>query len=367
MTENAAIVVDAARLETLAANLFAAVGVDAETARIVAQALVEADLEGQRSHGVMLIEMYIDRLLNGSVSLAAKPDIVEDNAACLVLDGKHALGHVIGDQAMDLACGRAQDFGLGAVAVRNGFHFGTARRFALQAAQRGLIGIAMCNTRPLMPAPGGAERLVGNNPMAIALPVSGETPAVLDMATSEAAMGKIRMADKAGEAIPATWASDAAGTPTTDPAEAIEGMLLPAAGPKGFGLSFMIDLLCGGLSGGNWGDGIEPLYGNPAVPYGCAHFFLAIDPGHFGSGGDFAKTAQAAIDRIHDAGTAPGTDRLYAPGEPEWTRRKQANGQLELDETTAAALAGLAETHNVALGGLRLTPLTDEDLEHAQA
>ena len=123
-----------------------------------------------------------------------------------MLDAGNALGHLIGDQAIGLAIDRAQRFGAGIVAVRHGFHFGTARRYAIQAAERGCIGIVMCNTRPLMPAPGGAERVVGNNPIAIAVPSDGSLPIVLDMATSEAAMGKIRLAEKAGQAIPPSWA-----------------------------------------------------------------------------------------------------------------------------------------------------------------
>ena len=139
----------------------------------------------------------------------------------------------------------------------------------------------MCNTRPLMPAPGGAERVVGNNPIAIALPTDGEIPIVLDMATSEAAMGKIRMAEKANETIPPTWAVTAQGMPTTDPSEAIAGMLLPAAGAKGFGLSFLIDLMCGLLSQGATGSQVRPLYGDFSVPYDCSHLFIAIDVAHF--------------------------------------------------------------------------------------
>ena len=107
------------------------------------------------------------------------------------------------DQAIRIAVERARRYGAGIVAVRHGFHFGTARRYAIQAAEADCVGIAMCNTRPLMPAPGGAERLVGNNPIAIAVPADGPIPIVLDMATSEAAMGKIRMAEKAGQTHPA--------------------------------------------------------------------------------------------------------------------------------------------------------------------
>ncbi|MGC1824597.1 MAG: Ldh family oxidoreductase, partial [Pseudolabrys sp.] len=245
-----AITIAADQLSALVARLFTAAGVPDTGARTVAGALVDADLEGQSSHGVMLVEMYLDRIRKGSVSLKQAGEIVSDKGATVVLDAHNALGHLTGDQAIKIAVERARRFGAGLVAVRHGFHFGTARRFALKAADEDCIGIVMCNTRPLMPAPGGAERVVGNNPIAIAVPSDGPAPIVLDMATSEAAMGKIRMAEKAGEKIPGTWAVKADGSATTDPTEAISGMLLPASGPKGFGLAFLIDLLCGVLSGG---------------------------------------------------------------------------------------------------------------------
>src|SRR6185437_11461700 len=208
--------------------------------------------------------------------------VVSDKGATVVLDARHVLGHLTGNQSIEMAVERARRFGVGIVAVRHGFHFGTARRFAVQAAEADCFGIVMCNTRPLMPAPGGAERLVGNNPIAIAVPSNGPSPIVLDMATSEAAMGKIRMAEKAGQEIPETWAVRADGSMTTDPAEAIAGMLLPASGPKGFGLAFMIDLLCGVLSGGATGSAVQPLYGNASTPYDSSHLFIAIDIAHFG-------------------------------------------------------------------------------------
>jgi LDH2 family malate/lactate/ureidoglycolate dehydrogenase len=198
----------------------------------------------------MLVDMYIDRIRRGSVSIKETAALISERDAAVVLDAGHALGQLTGEQAMDVAIERAKRFGVAVAAVRHGFHFGAARHYAQQAAGAGCIGIAMCNTRPLMPAPGGAERLVGNNPLAIASPVDGPAPIVLDMATSEAAMGKIRLAAKAGEAIPANWAVASDGLPTTDAAQAIAGMLLPAGGAKGFGLAFVIDLICGLLSGG---------------------------------------------------------------------------------------------------------------------
>src|SRR5262249_42751176 len=161
-----------------------------------------------------------------------------------------------------------------AVAVRNAFHFGAAGFWARRIAAAGCVGIAAANTRPLMPAPGGAAPVTGNNPIAFAAPSgvgpSGAEPIVTDVSWSAATMGKIRLAQAAGEPIPSGWACDADGNPTTDPAAAIKGMLLPAAGPKGFVMAMMVDLLCGGLSSGAIGDEVRPLYGDPAVPYRCA-------------------------------------------------------------------------------------------------
>nr|MCU0890064.1 Ldh family oxidoreductase [Rubritepida sp.] len=230
--------------------MLAKLGVPAEGARVTADALVAADLEGVGSHGVMLLPLYAERLLAGSVAKAGAGTVAHDGGSAVVIDAGNALGQVTSRQAVDLLRSRAPRHGLASVAVRNGFHFGAAGYWARLLADAGLVGIAMCNTRPLMPPPGGAERLVGNNPLAMAMPSEGGEPLVLDMALSASAMGKIRLAASAGRAIPEGWAVDADGRPTTDPAAAIKGMLLPAAGPKGFGLAMMIDLLCGGLSGG---------------------------------------------------------------------------------------------------------------------
>ena len=267
MIQTSGTTVPAARLTALAARLFVAAGISEQSAQVVAEALVDADLQGVSSHGVMLIDMYLDRIRSGSVSTEEVAAVVSDRGIAVVLDARHALGQLTSTQAMRIAIGRAQQYGAGIVAVRHGFHFGTARRYAIEAAKADCVGIVMCNTRPLMPAPGGAERVVGNNPIAIAVPGDGPIPIVLDMATSEAAMGKIRMAEKAGQAIPPTWAVRSDGSPTSNPSEAIAGMLLPSGGPKGFGLAFMIDLLCGLLSGGASGGAVQPLYGDAGVPY----------------------------------------------------------------------------------------------------
>ena len=324
------VIIAAADLETLLARLFVAEGLSADAAARIAAALIEADLDGVASHGVLQAELYLKRLRAGSISTRETADLVVDNQAAAVLDAGHMLGHFAADQAMALAVDRAQTFGAGIVAVRHGFHFGVAGRYAAAAARAGCIGIAMCNTRPLMPAPGGAERLVGNNPIAIALPTSAAAPLVFDMAMSEAALAKIRVALAAKARIPATWAVGADGAPTTDPATALAGMLLPAAGAKGFGLAFMIDLMCGLLSQGGWGDAIQPLYGDPAIPYDCAHLFIAVDVGHFRDVDGFAREAASAAERVRRSERAPGVDTPHAPGERKWRHRRDSGGEVKI-------------------------------------
>jgi LDH2 family malate/lactate/ureidoglycolate dehydrogenase len=290
----------------------------------------------------MLVDMYVERLRAGSVSTRERASVVSERDGAVVLDAGHALGQLTGAQAMGIAVDKAKKFAAGIVSVRHGFHFGAAGRYAKQATAADCIGIAMCNTRPLMPAPGGGERVVGNNPVAIAIPATGEVPLVLDMATSEAAMGKIRMAEKAGRPIPATWAVSAAGEPTTSATDAIAGMLLPSGGAKGFGLAFMIDMLCGLLSQGATGGAVSPLYGDFAVPYGCSHLFVAIDVAHFDDPRAFRERAAAAAERIRAGRRAPGVAQVFTPGEPEWRRRERAAGKVALEPPVVAMLARYA-------------------------
>ena len=184
--------------------------------------------------------------------------------------------------------------------------------------------------------------MVGNNPIAVALPSAGEFPVEADMALSATAMGKIRLAAAAEQRIPADWALDSQGRPTTDPAAAIHGMLLPAAGPNGFGLAFVIDLLCGGLSDGAVGADVRPLYGDPAEPYRCAHFFLAIHAGHFPVGERFAERVRDQAMRVSNSKRRAGVDRVYAPGELVWATRQASEGVCRLDAPTVRSLLDTA-------------------------
>jgi LDH2 family malate/lactate/ureidoglycolate dehydrogenase len=334
-------------------RVFVAAGLPPASAAAVAEGLVDADLRGIPSHGAMLVPMYVERLRAGSVSRAVAAEPVVDAGPIAVLDGGNALGILTGDQAMALAVEKARSFGVGVVVVRHAFHFGGAFRFVQAAAAAGCVGIAAANTRPLMPAPGGARAVVGNNPLAIGVPTAGESddPIVLDMALSEAALGKVRLAAAEGRAIPPTWATDADGAPTTDPEAAIRGLLLPAAGPKGYGLAFMVDVLTGVLSGGAFGAGVNGLYADTATPNDCAHLFIAIDPAAFGDRDAFLARVGELAAQVAASPTAPGVERVLLPGQLEAERHAAgAEGGVALDDSSLRRLLETAEALGVQLG-----------------
>jgi LDH2 family malate/lactate/ureidoglycolate dehydrogenase len=339
---------DAARVEAAAALILTKLGSKPDDAAIVARDLVTADQEGIASHGVMLLPMYVERILKGSVSLRSEGTVVSDRGAAIVVDAENALGQLTARQAVGLAVARARELGMASVAVRNAFHFGTAGRYARLIAESNCVGIVMSNTRPLMPATGGAEPLVGNNPLAIALPSAGGFPVEVDMAMSATAMGKIRLAAAAGKRIPEDWAIDAEGHPTSDPIAAIKGMLLPAAGPKGFGLAFVIDLLCGGLSEGAVGAEVRPLYGDPADPYRCSQLFLAIDTPHFVAGDRFAQRVNGQALRASNSKKAPGIDRVYAPGELVSATRAASGATVRLPPETVQSVIDTARRAGIS-------------------
>ena len=292
--------------------------------------------------------MYLQRLRLGSISPHARGEIVTDADAVAVIDAAGMFGHLAGDQAMALAVTRAKRFGVGIVAVRNSFHFGVAGRYARQAIESDCMGIAVCNTRPLMPAPGGAAPLVGNNPIAVGLPAASKPDFLLDMALSEVAFGRIRLAAGTGQSIPATWAVDAAGQPTTDPNAALVGMLLPAGGAKGFGLALAIDLMASLLSGGPGGDEIGPMYGDLTKPFLCSLLFLAIDIAHFGAPDAIAARAGTALDRIRAGRTLDGHP-LHTPGTRRAATAPDATAFVTIPPDTMHAINQIAEDLGIDL------------------
>ncbi|HEX4213627.1 MAG TPA: Ldh family oxidoreductase [Candidatus Dormibacteraeota bacterium] len=328
-------------LADLVAGVFGTLGFSPGASAAIAEDLVDADLRGISSHGVMLTPIYADRVQRGSVSRLETFDVVVDRDAVAVLDAGHGLGQLSSRVAMDMATERALAHGVGAVTVRRAHHFGAAGRHALRAAERGCIGIACSNTTALMPAPGGASRVLGNNPVAMAVPTASGPPLLLDMALSAVALNRIRMAERAGTPIPDTWATDSGGIPTTDPAAAIAGMLLPAGGHKGFGLALMVEVLTSVLSGGAWS--VHSLYRDPDLHNDCSHFFMALDVAHFMDADQFqAQTAQLGR-LIRESPPHPGVEAVHAPGDGQWRRRLE-----QLERGVAVSPTALVELQECA-------------------
>ena len=319
------------------------VGFSVPGAKTIATSLVESDARGVHSHGVMLLPLYVSRTRAGLVATHDAGDVVTESSTIGVIDGRHGAGQILGKQAMALAVDKARAVGIGAVAVRHSNHFGAGAAYVEYAAASGCIGIAMSNTTPLMPAPGGAEPVVGNNPVAIGIPRATERPIVLDMALSAVAGGKIRYFASADRAIPDNWAVDQDGQPTTDPHEALAGLLLPFGGHKGFGLALIVDLLTGGLSGGATGRGVRSIYREMEHPNDCSHFFMALDVGAFVDPGQFSSVVDDVAAGVHGSRLAPGTERTFLPGEIEADQAAETFSHgIELESSVLDALRELA-------------------------
>jgi LDH2 family malate/lactate/ureidoglycolate dehydrogenase len=339
MADNAnnAVTISAARAREFARGLFLAAGVAPDAAALVAEGLIEADLQGVNSHGLLQAPNYLRRLLAGTISTSGKLRVLHASAAVTVFDAGLALGHAVAGEVMRRTVTSAEKYGIAASAVKAATHLGVAGRYARTAADVGLIGIVMCNTRVMLPAPGGTKAVAGNNPLAIAVPVAGRPPIVFDMAMSAVAMGKIRLAAQKGEAIPNDWALDADGLPTSDPAAAISGLLLPAAGAKGFGLALMVDFLCA-LSGGHAGREVASMYDDVSKPAACSWLFVAIDPVHFGFDTAYPdRIAQLAASIVAESGVKS------LPGDRKLEAECKAGGVISLPSSLAKELVFFAK------------------------
>ncbi|MFT4028898.1 MAG: Ldh family oxidoreductase [Protaetiibacter sp.] len=342
--------------------LFTAVGVAESDAREVVEALVDADARGIGSHGLMLAPIYLTRIRSGSVSTSATATVVTDAGAIAVLDAGGMLGLISAREATDLAIAKAREFGVGLVTVRGAFHFGAAGSHARRAAEQGMLGLAAANTRPLLPAPGGARAVVGNNPLAFAAPTDAD-PIVVDLAMSEVALGRIRGAAAVGRAIPETWATDAHGVPTTDPQAAIDGMLLPMGGHKGFGLAITVELLTSVLAGGAVTSDVQGLYADPAVPYDSTHTVLVIDPAAFTGADETRARATVLAERVRSSPAVDAEHPVRVPGDRSArTAADAAAAGIPLDPTTWRALREIADE----LGVPWLLPSTEKDDDHAR-
>jgi LDH2 family malate/lactate/ureidoglycolate dehydrogenase len=342
---------DAARLTEFGTGVLTSLGVPDDDAALVSDSLVTADLWGHPSHGMLRLGWYVARLRSGVMETVTAPETVVDAGAIAVLDGREGIGQVVTDRACRQAVVRATDHGVGVVAVRNSNHFGTAAYWTRRIADAGCVGILTTNGSPAMAPWGGREKTVGANPWSIATPGGSHGPVVLDIANTGVARGKIYAALQRGEQIPDSWALDADGAATTDPRAAIEGILLPMAGHKGYGISFVMDVLSGVLTGSSYGPGVT----GPFVPdrrSGCGHLVLALRIDTILGADEFGRRIDDLIESTKAVPLAQGADEIFYPGEIE--NRAEARGRRDgvlLPDKTVEDLRALGDTCGVLLDG----------------
>jgi LDH2 family malate/lactate/ureidoglycolate dehydrogenase len=333
--------IDAQRLAAFGGAVLRALGVPADDADLVTQSLVQADLWGHQSHGMMRLPWYVRRIQSGAMNAVTSPTLEVDAGAVAVIDGRDGIGQVLAHRATRESIERAKRHGVGAVAVRNSNHFGTAMYFSLMGPAQGCIMLAATNASPAMAPWGGREKRVGTNPWSIAAPAGRHPPLVLDVANTAVARGKIYLARQHGESIPPNWAINVAGEPTTDAAEALAGLILPMAGHKGYGIAVMMDVLTGVLSGSSFGEDVSGPY-QAERRSGCGHLMLALDIKAFIPAAQFEQRIEQMIARLKATPPAPGATEVLVPGEPE-ARRAADNRQrgLELPAQTREDLEAL--------------------------
>jgi len=345
MSDQQAPRVSAQRLTEFAAAVLTAVGVPDADARLVADSLVTADLWGHQSHGVMRLGWYVNRIRAGVMNAVTNPQTVSDSGAVAVVDGHDGVGQVLAAYAARDAVRRARAHGAGVVAVRNSNHFGTAAYFTRMAARDGCVAILTTNASPAMASWGGRQKTVGTNPWSIAAPAGSHDVMVMDIANTAVARGKVYLAKQRGEPIPSGWAIDADGLPTTDPAAAIAGVILPMAGHKGYAISLMMDVLSGVLTGSGFGSAVNGPYQFDQRS-GCGHLFIALDVAAFMDRDEFTERMEQLVDQVESVPLAPGAAEVFFPGEIEArAERHNAEHGLTLPDQT---LDDLRELANIA-------------------
>ncbi len=298
-------------------------GLPASDAHTAARALVKANLRGVDSHGVARVPMYCERLRRGVANPTPEIEISRVAPAVVSVDGDHGLGLVVGPRAMDAAIGIARESGIGLAGVKRSGHFGMAALYILQAVEAGCVALAFTNASPALPVWGGRTPFLGTSPFAAGAPVGEAAPFVLDMACSTVARGKLKFAAQRGEPIPEGLALDRQGRPTTDGAEAFQGVVLPMGGVKGSGLSMLMEVLSGVLTGAAFGGEVRNPFTGLDGPQGTGHFFLALKADLFMNRDDFEHRMQTLRARAKALPRAEGCSEIFMPGEPEARTEEQ--------------------------------------------
>ena len=321
--------------------LVAAALVNANTlpanARSVAAALVAAEIDGQKGHGLSRVASYAAQARSGKVNGRAVPRANQVRPAAVVVDAADGFAYPAIDLAIERLSALAPQAGVAAAAIRHSHHFGVAGRHVERLAERGLIALALGNSPKAIAPWGGTSAVFGTNPIAFAAPRAGAPPLVVDLSLSKVARGRIMAAAQKGEAIPQGWALDKAGRPTTDAKAALDGIMLPLGDAKGAALALMVEILAAALTASHLGFEASSFFTADGPPPRVGQFFLAIDPGPL-SGGAFGERLESLLAAMlaQPGVRLPGQKRLDG-------RARAADGEIEVEDKTLAEIERLAK------------------------
>ncbi len=352
MSENATEpfdLIEISRLEGFGKALLAQLKVPQQDADLLIDSLIQAELWGHASHGMLRLSWYFERLKSGAMTHETKPTFAIDSGPLLVIDGHDGIGQVLTGIAVDQAVTRAKQFGVSVVGIRNSNHFGTAMYFTRKAAKQKCVAILTTNASPSMAPWGGTKKVLGNNPWSIAAPY-GETVVALDMANTVVARGKIYAALESGEEIPDTWAITKDGKKTTDPASAVEGVILPMGAHKGYAISFMMDVLAGALTGSGIATEVHGPY-EPTAKSNSGHLLIVIDVEKMIDPALFEERIHKLVTEVKSAPLAEGFGEVFYPGEIE-DRSKQAalaGGKIQLFHSTRDSLNEIGAAYGLSI------------------
>lgn len=320
--------IPALQLTQFATDVLTACGMPAADAATTAGRILEADLTGADAHGIFRLPQYVDAFDKKNINPRADIRTLEQGPATALIDGDNGMGHLAVTRAMQRAIQLAKNAGLAWVGVRHSNHAGAGGVYAAMAAEQGMVGIygAVSGFNQMAPW-GGAEPLLGTNPLAIGIPAGRQAPVIIDTATSIASAGMIKAAALRGETIPAGWMIDpATGDAVTDPAKMMHSLLAPIGEHKGSGLALAIGLLAGSLNGASFGREIPRSGSGFGVNSG--QFIIVLDVARFAPNRDFGGAIDRHIDDLAQSTPLPGVDRVRVPGQARAARKQErlANG-----------------------------------------
>lgn len=340
---------DAEALQGFTARVLNRAGLSEQEAATFAENLIEANLRGVNSHGITRLGVYAKRVEAGLIVSGAELKILKEGPATYAFDAGNGPGSVMGTRMMELCIAKAKKMGCCTATAMNGTHWGVASFYARLAARENLIALVSCNADAAVVPAGGARPMLGTNPLCVAIPAGTHEPLMLDMATSVAARGKVVQAMKEGRSIPADWSVDKDGNPTTDPAKALEGYMLPFGGYKGYGIGLIIDILCSCLGGSLNSRTCHSFWYDFEQPQNVGYFMCLIDVSAFLPPELFLSKVDEVLEDMKKTPTAPGVQEVLIPGEPEFrnTLKHRAEG-ITLADSLVEELKALGARYGVA-------------------